>query len=1007
MLEFSNPWALCLLPVVAAVVVWARGSLAGLQGARWRVAVALRSLAVLLTVLALAGLRTLRDDDQLTVIFIVDRSDSVPAARRELVLEHVREAQVRRRVDRDDRVGVVVFGRRAGVEVPPAAARFELQDVATLIDPGATSIQEAIQVALTAFPDAAGGRRLVLLSDGNENVGRALDEVRGARAMGVVVDVVPIEIAREGEVAVEKVHVAPEVRLDEPYSVQAVVTASRPIQARVLLYENGRPVGSRAEVQTLEEGKNFFQFSGLRHPTPGRYDYEVAVEPVRAADDGVARNNVGLAFTSIRGTSVVLLVSDHPERDASLVSALRAEGFRVRVTEPEYLPRATEEWLDVGALVLSDVGAHRFSTERMSQLEALVEGMGLGFVMVGGEESFGAGGYQGTPIERLLPVELEIRQRKKVPTGAIAFVVHSCELENGNYWARKVIQRAIRALSTRDWAGVISHDHAGRDRWLFPMTRCAPREKLRMHQWLGTFQPGDMPSFQPILERALAGLRKTDASVRHIVILSDGDPGGPSDELVSAIVDEEKITISTVCYGAHGQVPPEMPRLAARAGGEFYHLRDPARLPEIFIREASILRRALIQEQRFVPAVVARGAILEGLADGGLPALDGYVLTQSRPLADLLLVRPAEAEGTEPDPDPDPVLAAWRYGLGRSVAFTSDSGSRWARGWVSWPDYRRFWGQTLRWASRVGSDDRLRISRQVSGERARIIIDAVSATGDLLSGLDLRGRVIGPGPDFVRRPVVARPIGPGRYVVEFSVVEEGTWGVHLQCEEDGRVTSCTTGVSVGCSPEYRELTTHRDLLGRLAQAGGGRVVEDTESVDFFARDVPRSRQVRETWSALLTAALLLFFADLVIRRLHVDLRGLYRRLARRTGRRGSESGTSPADERLRSLLRAKTEVRRRSTAVERPQAATVARPPEETAGAPPERGEEAASGERVERATREERVAEAAPDEDDGYTGRLLRAKRRALGIDPASDEDRDSERHRRRDSGGDRRDER
>src|SRR4029453_17867344 len=41
----------------------------------------------------------------------------------------------------------------------------------------------------------------------------------------------------------------------------------------------------------------------------------------------------------------------------------------------------------------------------------------------------------------------------------------------------------------------------------------------------------------------------------------------------------------------------------------------------------------------------------------------------------------------------DPLLAQWQYGLGRSVAWTSDSTGRWAADWVGWNGFNRFFSR--------------------------------------------------------------------------------------------------------------------------------------------------------------------------------------------------------------------------------------------------------------------------------------------------------------------------
>jgi uncharacterized membrane protein len=979
--DFVSPVWLLLLLLVPLVPLVSRGSLSGLGARRRLIAVVLRSAAIALAVLALSRMRLLGRNDRLCVIFVLDRSASIPGDSQRAVLEQVLELQERRNAARGDQVGVVVFGRDPGIEVMPRAEdlpeSLRLDGIATLIEPDASDLQAAIRLAVAAFPEGAGGKRLVLFSDGNENQGAALDEVRSARSLGVTVDVVPIVYSHPAEVLVEKLLVEPEVRKGEPFDIQVVVLSTAEVEARVRLFENDTLVSHGEEPRRLRAGKNFFEFRGLRRHEPGSYRYEAQVEPLGPEADAIPQNNRAFGFTRIEGEPKVLICAGEPELEGQLLAALRAENIAFDLVTPRFLPRDGPEYLEYDAIVISNVAAHQLTDERMLLFEALVKGMGIGFVMIGGEESFGAGGYQGTPVERLLPVDMDLKQKKVLPNGALAMVVHSCELGNGNFWARSVVQQAIRTLSPRDYAGVLYHDDVARERWLFPMTECT--RKQWMVSRLNGFSPGDMMSFDTILRMALNGLQSTPASIRHIIILSDGDPSMPAPALVSQII-AAKITVSTVCYGAHGAVPPGMPQLAQQCGGKFYHLQNERDLPEIFIREATTVRKSLISEEPFRPRVAGWSPVLQGIDGSEIPELDGYVLTSPKPLASLLLIHPPSAD----DPSTDPVLATWSYGIGKAAAFTSDAGRRWGKSWAEWRGYQRFWSQLVRWVSRSQSRHPFRVSRQVSGDRARISIDAIDEQGAFINDLRFEGSVVLPAPRLESREVAVRQVGPGRYELEAPVQDDGTYMVGLRCEIDGQPANLVTGISVPYSSEYGRLASDLELMRRVAEAGGGRFLDPRSAPGaVFSRDFVAARTVEEIWRGLLVWALALFFADIFLRRVLIEYRRLWQKLlagAAWLARRPRPVLERTADERLATLLRRKEEVRSRTHGLE-------ARP-ESTAGEPPpvwarEPGAEQPAAEPAPRPKKPQKpAAPAAPalsePQEASYTSRLLEAKRRA-----------------------------
>jgi uncharacterized membrane protein len=919
--EFAAPWYVLLLVLLPLALWLARGKDSGISGARRRTSLLLRLLVLLLLVLAAAELRIVRRNEKLAVIFVVDRSESIPAEKRDLARRYVIEEAEKRNRAQEDLVGVVAFGKAAGIEWSPRPAAVELESFATLIEPEATDIGAGIGLAAAAFPDGV-AKRIVVLTDGNENRGSAVDQARTARSQGVTVDVVPITYAYAAEIAVEKLLVDPEVNVGQPFGVRVVINSTEDVEALLRLFEDDKLIPQPSNRVKLSKGKNVFDFQ-RRFDVSGKHDFEARVEPLQPENDSILLNNSASAFTFVEGEPRVLLCTQEPELETPLIRALESEKIAVKVIAPEFLPQAIESYFEYQAVFFSNVAAHQLTSERMLLFEALVKVVGVGFVMIGGENSFGAGGYQGSPVERLLPVDMEVRQRKVLPNGALAMIVHSCELTNGNYWANQVIQKAVRILSPRDFAGVLYFDSAGQDRWLFPMTSVEKRQW--MISLLDKFNPGDMPSFQTIIEMASKGLQATNAAIRHIIILTDGDPIPPTAAAVDAI-RKAGITISAICYGAHGGVPPAMQQLARQGGGKFYMLQSPRNLPELFIREASTVQRSLILEESFRPVLATRGPILQGLDESSIPQLDGFVITTPKELATLHLLRPPLGK----DPTQDPILASWTYGLGKAVAFTSDAGRRWGKAWASWDGYQRFWSQCARWVARRHSDDRFRIARSIDGDKGWLSIDAITPDGRFLNGLVFEGRVT--TPDFESGRIAVRQVSPGRYVAEFPVSRKGTYTVALSYERGGALQSLVTGISVPYSAEYRKLSTNEELLRSIARAGGGKYYPDPTQVEFFARDFPVSKDVDSVWLSLVTLAIVLFFADVFVRRVVVDYRkaaaGLAARAAARL--RGRKHVVSPAEEHLAKLLTRKAELR------EAARGTSLAPPGRPSAGVPPD-----------------------------------------------------------------------
>ncbi len=135
--------------------------------------------------------------------------------------------------------------------------------------------------------------------------------------------------------------------------------------------------------------------------------------------------------------------------------------------------------------------------------------------------------------------------------------------------------------------------------------------------------------------------------------------------------------------------------IAKEHGGKFHQVTNPREIPNIFLKEAATVSRSAIIEETFTPRQTAESSIIKGISS--TPPLLGYVGTSSKPTASVVLSSHED----------DPVLATWQYGLGKSVAWTSDARQRWAAGWLGWAGFSKFWAQTVRWSMRQSASNDL------------------------------------------------------------------------------------------------------------------------------------------------------------------------------------------------------------------------------------------------------------------------------------------------------------
>lgn len=962
--SFASPHFLALLLLLPLVWLIGRRSLAGLEPGRRRAALALRMSVVALLAFAAAELEWRDLTKNVEVIFVVDHSRSIPDAQARLALEAINKS--RERMDpRRDRAKVVVFGREGLTEGTLRKEQRPLARYASDVDRDATDIEAGLRAALGALDVDARGR-IILLSDGNATAGDAAAALAQARSQGVSVDVVPLEYAHSNEVLVDKVIVPSEAKIGEPFVVRVLVESQQATEANVHLWQEGALVETR-RVQ-LAAGRNVEKFQ-LTLGEAGFFGIQAVVEPLGAATgDRVFQNNTAHGFVFARGKAQVLLVHDDSDavglESRHLLAALRAEEIRVKAIPAIQFPLRVGELQSYDAIILDDVAAPSLSASQQEGIEQAVGDMGLGLIMIGGPRSFGPGEWRGSPVERALPVEMDIKQEEVIPDGALVMIMHSCEIEQGNAMAIKVCQRAIDGLSAKDHVGVLIFGNGSE--WAVPLQQA--RNKRAIKKAIQNMLIGDMPDFDEIFRMALKGLEKTEAAVKHMIIMSDGDPSPPAPSLLKKC-QQERITVSTICYGAHGgsQGPSvdAMKRIANVTGGKYYYLDDINQLPQIFLKESKKVTRPLIVNKTFTPVARTRSGVLAGLRD--LPPVTGYVLTEAKPRAEVALVSPDDA----------PVLAHWQYGVGKSLAFTSDARPRWATEWVKWEGFRPFWSQAVRWVSKDVKESLFQVRTSLEGDRGQVVLDAVTAEGEVVDGLIVTANVA--GPDGEPREVRLQQRGAGRYEAEFPLEGVGTHSVSLlTLDEDGqRRHSVTTGLVVPYSEEFRKLASDRAALEELARAGGGRVIEPAQLIDWSVDPWDRAslgekEALEERWPLALALALGLFLLDVGVRRVAIDWAKLVARA--RAALPGGRKPNEPTLDRLRARKDAVREQRREELAKFEPGAAASSAPPVQVAGGAPA---PARPQPVPPKPTQLSADPTRAPGEE-GYTNRLLEAKRRA-----------------------------
>jgi uncharacterized membrane protein len=903
-IQFDQPLWLVLIPVAWGMSVWmARSSLSGLGTTARRVALVVRLVVIALLVGAVARPHWRKEAKDVAVIVVQDLSESIPVQMRAEAERYIDEASRHVKTPGDE-IGRVTAAREGYVQALPGRPgdRPDSQNIGAT---DGTNLAEGVNLGLAIAPEDKASR-LVLIGDGNETQGSVLAAARAAKAAGVPVDVLPIKYRYEREVIVERLVAPATARMGQNINLRVLINATRPAAGRLDVTANGEaldldPDSPEMGVNVeLTEGANAITVP-LSLPNAETQSFEAVFTPADKAMDQVPENNRARAVTFVTAEGKVLVVTPDPEEAAALVKALSESRIATKVVLPSEMPDSLQKLAAYDAVMMVNTPNFDFSQKQQEELKAYVHDLGGGLIMTGGPNAFGAGGWIGSPVADALPIKLDPPEKRQMPRGCLALIMHSCEMPEGNYWGKETCLAAVDALSRLDLVGVMEYSWQGGERWIYPLQEVGNKSAVR--RAINSLSFGDAPSFDTFLKIAIPDLEKAQAGQKHVIIISDGDPSPPTRGLLQRYINA-KISISCVAVWPHsGGAGPDiqtMQDIAKATGGNCYVILNKtefAQLPKIFIKEAQTVKRALIWEgPEFAPAVHWGTEAMRGIR--AVPPIRGYVVAAEREgLAQVVMT------GQENDP----ILAQWQYGLGRAVTFTSDVSARWAPGWMNWAQFRAFWEQHLRWAMRPSGNAEIRVVTEDEGERTRIVIEALDQKGDRLSFLRWTGGAVTPEGESV--PITLRQFGPGQYE---GFVETSRPGAYIMSftydgppETEGgapRRGSVQAAVTRPFADEYRALQDNSALLTQVAKLTGGRVLSDDPRIaDLWTREgLTMPVATRPIWLAVAIAAIGLFLMDVAVRRVRVDLVAMAAAV-----RRGLGKGRVAAGQQMGSLRQAR------------------------------------------------------------------------------------------------------
>ena len=829
-IEIAHPFRLLVIPVCAAVVLW----MAWLQKSRSRkerVSHILRHILIALTALAFAGTSLLTASPDRTAWLVVDVSASV---QEEEVLSLARRAL--QEAGQERKTGVIVFGRDAAVE-RSINGTGALGDIHAACDRGGSDLGEALTLASALLPtDSNGG--IAVISDGA--VTGTEEWLRGGNP--VAVNTLKVLRKTGPDAQVTDISVPASLYEGQKYTTLITVHSNTAGEATLLLSENRETPRTRRV--TLRKGENTFAFESSA-ASSGVVTCEARI---LLDGDTVPANDMNSAYTVVSGGMRILLAEGKPGDGDELRSMLENTGMAVKVIPAAMLSEKPADLWAYHAVALANVDADLLSEAQIAALDEAVRDLGCGLAVFGGDSSYALGGYRGSPLEKMLPVTVDVRNKMDLPSTALVIAVDKSGSMAEDSWgvtrlqlAREAACSALEVLTERDSAGVIAFDDAGK--WVVPMTPVT--DVPAMQEMIRTIRLGGGTAFYSPLKMAQEALESVSAQYKHVIFLTDGEAGDTGYEDVVRKMAEEGITVTTVAVG-DGADTAGMRKLAELGGGRMYFAGPFDSLPKIFTKETMMISGSYVQNRVFTPAVTDAS-----MTDfEGFPPLAGYLATVEKPLATVSLCSDRQ----------DPVLAWWQYGAGKVACWMSDTQGGWSSSFLQWRDAVSFFGGILSFVLPVRENN-----GSAALEDGKLIFTA-DAEEELLSrAAKAEARIT--RPDGTQETVVLEQVNARTFEGPADTGNAGAYAVHVSVRDRlGNELLANDGGAVrSWSREYDVRSADEGVLEKLSAESGGTFTENPAELLSFRDTSARKRRDLTPLLALLAGLLFLF--DVAQRRL--------------------------------------------------------------------------------------------------------------------------------------------
>ena len=807
-----------------------------------------RIVLCLVVALAMSGITIPKKQQKSETIFLVDTSDSMTQNKEKI--EKFIQKMVKN-MPAKNTYAVAAFGKDYAVDRflsnKKSFGSIEVKPVTT-----ATNIEQAVQSAASLFDEAV-EKQLVLFTDGGENEGDVSRTAAALDAKEIRLSAVTMDscVSAQKEAYIEQVDVPHTIHNGEHYNVTVSVCSNIETEAKLFLY-SGRALKQEQEVH-LTKGSNQFVFAD----TAGEGNlasYKAVLEP---QEDTIVVNNTYVTYAQIDAKPKMLLVEGKPGEAEEFEKILKNVNVDYDKVTPKGVPDTVKELNQYKAVITLNVYYDDLRQEFAKALASYVKNYAGGYICIGGDSSYALGGYRDTELEEILPVKMELEGKQEIPKLAMAMVIDQSGSMSGPSLADAhvtgldlAIQAAVAGvdeLRAKDDIGVLAFDDTYH--WIVPLQSAADKEGIQNK--IASIGEGGGTSIYPAFQEAYEKIKTSDATLKHIILLTDGqDSHKQYDDLIAAI-DQAKITVSTVAVGEEAD-QEMLQEIARQCGGRYYYTDVDNGIPRIFAQEVYLSTEKYLHNEIFTPTITSNSELLDGVTEQGMPALYGYIAATPKDTANVLLT---SDEG-------DPILSTWQYGLGKTVAWNTDATNEWTAEFAGWSAYPTLWANLLQSVQADTSlgDEVLQVEKE--GNEALLHYetkeyDEKTTVEAVVS--DEKGETSTTALEATR---------PGTFEARIPLTDVGVYSINLRRKNGREIQkSYNTAYANQYSKEY-QFQENTNVLEQFVQQVGGKKITLNDNVWKKTQKTSTTRVPLTI--PLLVGAVLLWLADIAQRRLNFD-----------------------------------------------------------------------------------------------------------------------------------------